>query len=606
MNNYDKIKTLKEKANKLPLAPGVYIMKNKQGEVIYVGKAKALKNRVTQYFGSQTNHTVKVIKMVDNVDSFETIICDNEYEALMLENSLIKQYQPKYNILLKDDKGYHYIKITNERWPKIATVKNILNDGAEYIGPYYSGYVIKQTVDEALKIFKLPSCNKSFDKKSRPCLNFHIGLCSAPCNGNIRHSEYLETVRNAKEYIKNGGANDLDIKSLRNKMNSAAENLDFEYAAKLRDRIIAIEKSRTKQKVIMSNHKREDIFAIAMAGETACVSILVFRVGHLSDKKLFFLDGSNSKEEYYAEFLQQYYQSVTDIPPEIALDCEFYDRPLIAQWLTELKGTKVTVSVPQRGTQKELVDMCLSNAAQALSDKIERSGHETAALNELAELLGLKSVPRRIESYDISNNAGSENVGSMVVFIDGRPIKPLYRKFKVNSFIGQDDFRSLNEILDRRFSEYLNGEDESFKELPDLILLDGGKGQLSAVRPLLDKYGLDIPLFGMVKDSKHKTRAITSGGEDIQIKGNRKAFTLVTTIQDEVHRVAISYHRQRSKISTLQLELTKIQGVGDVTAKKLIKCFKSIKNIKNASIDDFTERGFSKKIAENILNYYNK
>lgn len=606
MSDGNKLRELKDSANKLPLSPGVYIMKNKQGEIIYVGKAKALKNRVTQYFGSHTNHTAKVIKMVENVDRFETIICDSEYEALMLENSLIKQHQPKYNILLKDDKGYHYIKITNERWPKIETVKNVLKDGAEYIGPYYSGYVIKQTVDEVNKIFKLPTCNRSFDRKTKPCLNYHIGLCAAPCNGQVSLGEYTETLKSAREYIKNGGVDDSDIELLRKRMNDAAEDLDFEYAAKIRDRIASIEKSREKQKVINSVHKREDIFAIAMAGERACIALLIFVGGHLTDKKLFFVDGASTKREYYSEFLQQYYQTVDDIPPEIAVDSDFDERELISGWLTGIRGGKVTISVPQRGTQRQLVDMCLSNAAQALSDRIERSGKETEALNELAGLLGLKTVPRRIESYDISNTAGSENVGSMVVFINGRPSKSLYRKFRIKSFIGQDDFRSLNEILDRRFSEYKAGEDESFKELPDLILLDGGKGQLSAVRPILQRYGLDIPIFGMVKDSKHRTRAITSGGDDIQIKANRKAFTLVTTVQNEVHRVAISYHRQRAKISSLQLELTKIPGVGEVTAKKLIKAFKNVKNIRTASIEEFIDKGFSKKIAESVITYYSE
>ncbi len=606
MYDNNRLRMLKDKANKLPLMPGVYIMKNKSGEVIYVGKAKALKNRVTQYFGSNTNHTAKVIKMVENVYDFDTIICDTEYESLMLENSLIKQHQPKYNILLKDDKGYHYIKITNEDWPKIEAVKTIIKDGAEYIGPYYSGYVVKQTVDEVLKIFKFPNCKRSFDKKTKPCLNYHIGLCSAPCNGAINKNEYLETIKSAKEYIKNGGVSEVDLKSLRHKMNAAADALDFEYAAKLRDRINAIVKSREKQKVINSSHKRQDVFAIALAGEKACVSIFIYRQGHLTDKKTFFLDGFSSRQEYYCEFLQQYYQRVADIPSEIAMDCRFNEVELISQWLSELRGAKVTITVPQKGEQKQLVNMCLSNAAQALSDKIERSGNETVAINELAELLDLLNVPRRIESYDISNTAGSENVGSMVVFIDGRPVKSLYRKFRIKSFIGQDDFRSLCEILDRRFNEYLLGVDESFKNLPDLILLDGGKGQLSAVKPILDKFGLNVPIFGMVKDAKHKTRAITSGGGDIQIKANRKAFTLVNCIQEEVHRVAISYHHKRSKMSALQLELTKISGVGPATAKKLIKAFKTISAIKKATVDEICAYGISKITANNIVNYFNE
>ena len=604
MTSDAKLRTLKDKANKLPLTPGVYIMKNAKGEVIYVGKAKALKNRVTQYFGSHLNHTAKVVKMVENVDRFETILCDTEYEALMLENSLIKQHQPKYNILLKDDKGYHYIKVTAEDWPLIEATKNVLNDKAEYIGPYYSGYVVKNTVDETLKIFKLPTCKRSFDKKSKACLNFHIGLCSAPCMGKISKSEYKETVRNAVSYIK-GGAEESDIEALEERMNTAAENLDFEYAARLRDRINAIKRSREKQKVIISNHKRQDVFAISTAGEEACINVLVFREGHLVDKKHFYLDGAIKKSDYYSEFFQQYYQDSDDIPPEIAVDTEFDEKNLFESWLTELRGSRVTITVPQRGQQKQLVDMCLSNAAQELSHKLERSGKETAALSELADVLGLDKAPVRIESYDISNTAGTENVGSMVVFINGRATKSLYRKFKIKSFIGQDDFRSLSEVLDRRFAEYKLGNDESFRNLPDLILLDGGKGQLSAVMPIIQKHGLSIPVFGMVKDSKHKTRAITDGGDDIHIKANRKAFTLVNLIQEEVHRVAISYHRQRQKISTLQLELTNIEGVGPKTAEKLLKSFKTIKKIREADIEALKASGISEKVANNIIDYFN-
>ncbi len=604
MSSATKLRSLKDKANNLPLTPGVYIMKNAKGEVIYVGKAKALKNRVTQYFGSNLNHTAKVIKMVENVDSFETIMCDTEYEALMLENSLIKQHQPKYNILLKDDKGYNYIKVTNEKWRKIESAKNKLKDGAEYIGPYYSGYVVKQTVDEVLKIFKLPNCTRSFDKKSKPCLNFHIGLCSAPCNGNISISEYNETIFNAISFIK-GGTEESDIELLREKMSLAAENLDFEYAARLRDRINAIERSRERQKVIISNHKRQDIFAMALSGENACMNVLIFKDGRLTDKKHFYLDGASKKSDYYAEFLQQYYLNSDDIPPEIAVDTEFEEIQLIEEWLTSLRKAHVSITLPQKGQQKQLVDMCLSNAAQELSEKLERSGKETAALNELATVLGLNQVPVRIESYDISNTAGSENVGSMVVFINGRASKHLYRKFKIKSFEGQDDFRSLGEIIDRRFAEYVVGEDESFRTLPDLILLDGGKGQLSAVVPVIEKHNLSIPIFGMVKDSKHKTRAITNGGDDIQIRSNRKAFTLINLIQEEVHRVAIFYHHQRQKISTLKLELTQIEGVGPKTAEKLLKTFKTIRSIKEASVEELTSKGIGEKVANNIVNYYN-
>lgn len=602
---FDNEKRLKEKANKLPLSPGVYIMKNSEGDIIYVGKAKALKNRVTQYFGSHLNHSAKVIKMVSNVNEFETIICDSEYEALMLENSFIKRHQPRYNILLKDDKGFHYIKKTAERWPKIEAVKQKEGDGAEYLGPYYSFSVVRETVDEVSKIFKLPNCNRSFDKKSKPCLNFHIGLCSAPCLGKTSHAEYLETVSSALEYIKKGSVGEETLEKLNQRMMQASDNLEFELAARLRDRITAIRKSSEKQKVVISAHKRQDVFAIAMAGELACASVLIFIGGHLSDKRIFYLDGHTSKDSYYSQFLAQYYQSSNDIPPEIFVDCEFDDRLLIEEWLSNERGTKVTISVPQRGSQKQLIDMCLTNASQALSDKIERNNRETTAVNELAELLGLGCVPRRIESYDISNTAGDNNVGVMVVFIDGRPCKKLYRKFKIKGFEGQDDFRSLNEVLDRRLTEFKVAADESFSSLPDLILLDGGKGQLSAVRPVFEKHGVNVALFGMVKDSKHKTRAITAGGEDIQIKANRRCFTLVNEIQDEVHRFAITYHHNSNKSSKLKLELTEIDGVGNATATKLLKYFKTIAKIKSASVDEFAKLGISSKTANNIFEHYN-
>lgn len=599
-------KALKEQANKLPLLPGVYIMKNASGQVIYVGKAKSLKNRVTQYFGSDTNHSSKVIKMVDNVDHFETILCDSEYEALILENSLIKHHQPKYNILLKDDKGYHYIKVTNENWPKIKAVKNKLNDGAEYIGPYYSASVTNQTVDEVLKIYKLPSCNRDFDKKTKPCLNYHIGTCYAPCSLDTSKTEYKNITNSAVKHIKNGGLDNSEIEHLKEEMFEASEKLNFEYAARLRDRITAIEKSKQKQKVIFTNNKREDVIASVIADEKACISILVFNNGHLSDKKLFFLEGVKNKKEFYGEFLLRYYESADQIPPHIAIDTEFEDFEIIKQWLCELRGTNVNISVPQRATQKQLIDMCTTNAAQALANKIERNVKETAALSELAELLGLNKTPTRIESYDISNTAGSENVAAMIVFTNGRYDKALTRKFKIKSFIGQDDFRSLAETLERRFNEYLNGEDNSFKQLPDLILLDGGKGQLSAVKAVIQKFGINVPIFGMVKDSKHKTRAITAGDDDIQINANRKAFTLVNNIQNEVHRVAISYHHQRNKLASLKTELTEINGIGDATATKLLKTFKSVKRIKEASTEDFISNGFSERIAAIITEHYKK
>ncbi len=599
-----KLNELKQKANRLPLDPGVYIMKNKNGEIIYIGKAKALKNRVTQYFGSGNNHTEKVRKMVENVNDFEYIVCDSEFEALILENSLIKQNQPKYNILLKDDKGYSYIKITKEKWPRIESAKMLDNSG-EFIGPYNSGFIVKETVDETRKIFKLPSCNRSFDKPTRPCLNFHIGICSAPCRCKMSFDDYLESIEAAKEFIKNGDSDKLSVEALKKKMEIAAENLQFETAAKLRDRINAINKIKEKQKVVSISYKAQDVFSAALIGETACVAVFTYRNYKLSDKKHYFVDGFPDKKAVYSEFLQQYYIKKTDIPNRILIDVED-DFSVTERWLSEKIGRKVEFINPKQGEMLKTLNMCLNNAAENLAEKTERTGREMSALNELASLLGLSQPPRYIEAYDISNTAGSDNVAGMIVFKDARPLKSAYKRFKIKGFIGQDDYRSMAEVLDRRFNEYKNGVDEGFKTLPDLILLDGAKGQINAVLPILQKYGLKIAIFGMVKDSKHRTRAIATTGGDISIKSNRRCFTLITNIQDEVHRFAIGYHKSLHSKNALKSELTEIDGVGKVTAEKLLKHFGSMKNIKNATVDDLAAvKGITKKSAENIFNYYN-
>ena len=598
------LKELKQKANRLPLEPGVYIMKNKSGEIIYIGKAKALKNRVTQYFGSGNQHTEKVKKMVASVFDFEYIVCDSEFEALILENSLIKQNQPKYNILLKDDKGYSYIKITKEKWPRIESAK-IVDKTGEFIGPYNSGFIVKETVDEARKIFKLPDCNRSFDKPSKPCLNFHIGICSAPCRAKMSIEDYLESIESAKEFIKNGDSDKLSVDALREKMEKAAENLQFETAAKLRDRINAITKIKEKQKVVSTAYKSQDVIATALIGETACVAVFTFRNYKLCDKQHYFVDGFSDKSSVYSEFLQQYYINKSDIPPRILIDIE-EDFSVTERWLSEKSGRKVEFINAKQGDGLKTLNMCLNNAAENLSEKTERTGREMSALNELATLLGLHAPPRYIESYDISNTAGSDNVAGMVVFKDARPYKAAYKRFKIKGFTGQDDYRSMAEVLGRRFAEYKKGEDEGFKTLPDLILLDGAKGQINAVLPVLKKYNLDIAVFGMVKDSKHRTRAIATTGGDISIKSNRRCFTLITTIQDEVHRFAIGYHKSLHSKNTLKSELLDIEGVGKATADKLIKYFGSMNKIKSATIEELSAvKGVPHKTAEKIFEFYN-
>ena len=597
----EKVLSLRKKANSLPLLPGVYIMKNSVGEVIYVGKAKKLKNRVVQYFRTEAAHTQKVKKMVSCVDDFDYIVCDTEFEALTLENSLIKQHSPKYNILLKDDKGYHYIKVSNDKWRKITAVKRFDKNGS-FIGPYNSGYVVSRTVKEALKIFKLPDCNRNFDKYSKPCLNYHIGLCMAPCRAKTSLSEYNEALDSAIAFIKNSGTD--NIADLKMKMEKASEELNFEYAAKLRDRINAIERVHEKQKVILSDTVRHDVFATSLVGETACVQAFIFKNGHLSDEKHFFFEGISSKPELYSEFLIQYYGIYEDIPKRIIIDA-LPDDDTVADWLAKKAQHTMEMLVPQRADKLKLLQMCAQNASEHLAQKIERNIKETSSLNSLAELLGMENPPRYIEAYDISNTAGSENVAAMVVFRDGRPQKDLYRKFKIKSFVGQDDFRSLREVLDRRFNEYEKGEDAAFKTLPDLILLDGGLPQLSAAQPVLKKHSINVALFGMVKDNKHKTNAIASTGGNIVIKSNRSAFTLITSIQDEVHRFAIGYHKARRSKSMLESKLLEIEGIGSEKAKSLIKHFKTIEKIKNANLEELLKvDGIGKKYAENIIEYF--
>ena len=602
----EKLKELKQKANRLPLNPGVYIMKDKDGKIIYIGKAKALKNRVTQYFGAGNQHTEKVRKMVSNVFDFEYIVCTSEFEALILENSLIKQNQPKYNILLKDDKGYSYIKISNDKWKKIESAKTVDKTG-EFIGPFNSGYIVKETVAQAKKIFKLPDCNRDFDKPSKPCLNFHIGLCDAPCKGNISLNDYLENIENAKEFIKNGDSEAVSIEKLTKKMLEASENLQFETAAKLRDRINAIKKIREKQRVVSISYKSQDVIASAFIGETACVEILIFRNYKLTDKQHFIIDGFSNKEALYNEFLTGFYSNKTDIPSRILLDCEVTEFKTIEEWLSQKANKKVNFLNPKQGDQLKILEMCLNNAAEDLSEKTERTGREMSALNELAKLLGLEKPPRIIEAYDISNTAGSENVAGMIVFKDGRPYKAAYRRFKIKSFSGQDDYRSMAEVLDRRFNEFETGEDEYFKTLPDLILLDGAKGQILAVLPILKRHNIDVSIFGMVKDSKHRTRAIATTDGDIAIKSNRKAFTLVTNIQDEVHRFAISYHKKLQSKNLLKSELLEIDGVGKKRAEALIKHFKSINKIKNASVEQLCEvDSINLDTANHIFTFFDK
>lgn len=606
----DKRKELRRKAMKLPLSPGVYLMHDSSGEIIYIGKAKALKNRVSQYFGSEKNHDNKVRRMVSNVDWFEYIVTDSEFEALVLESSLIKQNQPKYNILLKDDKGYSYIRVSGGPWPRITEVKKTENDGAKYIGPYMSSWSIKQTIDSAQKIFRLPDCSRKFPQdfgKGRPCLNYYIKQCCAPCRGRISEQEYNEAFQEALDFIKGGTTT--SIKALTAKMEEASQNLEFELAARLRDRINAINKMKDKQKVVASRVKEQDVVALAQGETHTAFEVFRFTGGKLSDRESFLTEGCQPDPEARSEFLRQYYGIRDRIPPVVTVDGPVEDEELISRWLSEKRGKAVKVLIPQRGEQFQLVGMCRSNAAENIARYTGTSGHDASALDELRRLLGLEKAPAYIESYDISNQQGADNVAGMIVFENGRPLKSAYRKFQIKTVSGQDDYGSMREVIRRRFEEYktcrANGEEDGFGRLPDLILLDGGKGHVAAVQPVLDEMGIEVPLFGMVKDDRHRTRAIALTGGEIAINSNRRAFTLVSSIQDEVHRFAIGYHRQRRKKSAVSSTLTSIEGIGEARAKALMKHFKTVGAIGEADLKELEEApGMTKPAAARVYSFF--
>ena len=608
----EKIEFLREKSMKLPTTPGVYIMKNKQGKIIYIGKAKKLKNRVSQYFGSQNKHSVKVRKMVENVDDFDYILTDSEFEALVLEASLIKQNQPKYNILLKDDKGYSYIKITNEPYRKISAVLQKDDENAEYIGPFTSSYSVKQSVDEANKIFRLPQCNKSFPrdfKKGRPCLNFHINRCMGVCTGKISKLEYDDAVNDAIDFL-NGDISKI-IKDLKDKMNICSDNLDFENAAKYRDRIRAIENMQSKQKVVTETNDSKDVFAVVTDDKDVCITVLRFDKGRLCDSEHFFFDSEKVVDNIRCNFLIQYYGMNRIVPQKVMCDELFDDMDLLEQHLSTVRQRKCVVTVPQRGEGLKLVNMCRENAYEKLAQKKGKQSVEIKSLEELKNLLGLSKTPEYIESYDISHTGGEDNVAGMVVFKNGKPLKRAYRTFNIKSFVGQDDYGSMREVLSRRIDEYFKHRDENategFGKLPDLILLDGGKGQVNAVKDILTEKNLNIPLFGMVKDSKHKTRAITGDGGEIAITSLRSAFTLVSEIQEEVHRFSVGFHHKKHTKRGLELSLTKIDGIGEKKAKELLKTFKTIKNIKNASVEELQNvKGINSQLAEKIKEFYSE
>ncbi len=611
-----------EELKNLPDQPGVYLMHNSDDEVIYVGKAKILKNRVRQYFRKNSNHTPKVRAMVANVAYFEYIVTDTETEALALECNLIKKYTPKYNILLKDDKHYPYLKVTiNEPYPKILKVRKLQRDGAKYYGPYVDGTALKNVIEIIRRLFKPPSCNRRFPediKKGRPCLNYHINTCFAPCTGKVSKDEYRQVFFDICRFL-DGNHKEL-IRDLTEQMQTASKNLEYEKAAALRDKIRSINEIDEKQRVINTDKQNDkDVIAIAEDDKLTFCEILFVRMGKVTGHKSYKLDNTANSDsaEILNDFVKQFYAQSSDIPDEVLTKYEIADAKIIGEWLRERKGRKVSVISPKRGEKLSLVKMADKNALTSLENyKIKqlKEKEKSAVLDELQSALNLSEYPKRIEAYDISNIQGSDNVGGMAVFENGKSAKRKCRIFKIKSFEGADDYAAMREVIYRRFRHAmeeeeqiangtLNVRDAKFLPLPDLILLDGGRGHLNTVTELLDMMEIDIPMFGMVKDNKHRTRGLVSEDGMIELKQTSPAFKLVTHIQDEVHNTAINYHRKlHSKITS---ELDNIKGVGEKRRNALLTMFESIDKIKEATVDELENAdGMDRKSAQNVYEYF--
>ncbi|MBQ5783169.1 MAG: excinuclease ABC subunit UvrC [Oscillospiraceae bacterium] len=589
----------------LPMEPGVYIMKDESGHIIYIGKAKKLKNRVSQYFGSDQNHTEKVRQMVSRVDTFDYIVVGSEFEALVLECALIKQHRPKYNILLKDDKGYNFIKISKEDYPRI-TAEFQLDDSGKFLGPYMSSFAVREMVSTTQQIFKLPTCSRQFPRdfgRERPCLNYHINKCMGLCTGKISKADYNEIIANATKFI--GQDTEKIVEMLTKNMEQCSENLDFEKAAVLRDQIIAIQKLAQGQNVVNKSLSNHDFIAVACGGSNSVVSVLRYRRGRLVDKKEHVFFGETDANEVRSSFLLQFYTRETP-PKNIYLD-EFPQDEAILEYIRRQTEGKINITVAQKGENTKIVKMAYTNAVERLARESGRLDKGERFVDELGALLGLEKSPKVIESYDISNWGDGTSVAGMVVFADGKPYKSGYRHFKVNSVAGTDDYASMQEVISRRINRFDMGEKGQFGTKPDLILLDGGKGHLSSVLEIVQGTSFeDVPIFGMVKDSKHRTRAIVGKEGEIAIALHKGVFRFVTEIQDEVHRFSIEYMRKNQKTKSYAVTLTKIKGIGEKKAENLMKAFGTLTKIKTLSVAQLMEaEGISERDAVNIYQYFN-
>lgn len=618
---------IKEKLKTLPDKPGVYMMRNDKHEIIYVGKAISLKNRVRQYFQSSKNQPPKVRAMVSHIAAFEYIVTDTELEALILECNFIKENRPKYNVLLRDDKTYPYIKVTtNEEYPRIIKTRKVIKDKAKYFGPYTNIGALNETLEVIHNIYPIRTCSKNIERmienKERPCLNYHIKKCIGPCTGSINKEEYMHIVHEIIMFL--DGKEDELIHKIEDKMKEAASKMDFEKAAKYRDQVIALNSVIEKQKIVSTTEQDQDVIAMARGGKDSWIQVFFIRKGKIVKREHFVLKDTkdDSSQEIISSFLKQFYSGLTFIPKEILIEEYVEDLEVLEEWLSSKRGNKVMIKVPQKGEKKDLLEMVKKNAYMTMEqattiNQLEKERTEDT-LEELGELLCLDEAPYRIESYDISNIQGVESVGSMVVFENGKSKNKDYRRFKIKTVKGPNDYASLEEIITRRFKRGLAETQDiieqsmeliegKFAIFPDLIMVDGGLGQVTSVKKALNSLNLNIPVCGMIKDDRHRTKGLVYEGNEIYIEKTSNLFRLITKIQDEVHRFAITYHRSLRKKNTLHSILEEIPGVGETRRKALMLHFDSMDKIKGATIEELLEvKGMNRKVAENIIQFFKK
>lgn len=607
----------------LPDKAGVYLMKNSLGEVIYVGKAKILKNRVRQYFQNSKNHSEKVKNMVKNIAEFEYIVTDSEMEALILECNLIKKYSPKYNILLKDDKYYPFIKITvKEDFPRVFISRNYVNDGGKYFGPYPDRKAVYEVMELIKKVFTLRTCKLSIkeeERSNRPCLNYHIGKCKAPCAGFISKKEYANIINQIIDIL-NGRDKSL-VHSLERQMEEEAEKLNFEKAAALRDKILSINRIIEKQKIVSNNFNNEDFISLYQDEKDSCVQIFFLREGKIMGRESFTFENTAdiNKSQIILDFIKRFYGGTAFIPKTIYIS-DIEEKELMEEWLSLKAETKITLKIPQIGEKRKILELVENNAKMTLEafkyKVMQEKELERIAMEEFSELLGLSNKIERIEAYDISNLMGMDSVGSMVVFEKGKPKNSDYRRFKINTIQGPNDYDSMREILYRRFShgieeikkiklQKISLEQSKFCLFPDLILMDGGKGQVNVALEVLNELNINIPVCGMVKDDNHRTRGLIYNNEELFIKSNSQLMHLITRIQDEVHRFAITYHRSLRDRRSLHSILEDIPNIGQKRRIALLKKFGSVNNIKEATFNELMEvNGMNKKSCESIIEYF--